>query len=110
MKFLNDQNFFLLKMTQNGPIRENKWFLAIFNFFSFTLVHQASRLGHFSKIFENEVLVDFLDFGSLDMLDNAYYGSTSCSKPLEKQKLPDWRAKSCKMRPILQKKSQNLDF
>ena len=70
----------------------------------------GTRLSHFSSIFENEVLVDFFDFGSLDMLDTAYYGSTSCSKPLEKQKLPDWRAKSCKMRPIMQKKSQNLDF
>ena len=36
---------------QNRSIRENKWFLAIFNFFSFTLVHQASRLSHFSTNF-----------------------------------------------------------
>ena len=40
--------------------------------------HQASRLGHFSTIFENKVLVDFFDFGSFDMLDDAYYGSTNC--------------------------------
>ena len=30
------------------------------------------RLSHFSAIFENEVLVDFVDFGWLDMLDIAY--------------------------------------
>ena len=68
---------FLLQITQNGPIRENEWFLAIFNFFSFTLVHQASRLSHFSENFENEVLVDFFDFGRLDMLDIAYSDSTN---------------------------------
>ena len=35
--------------------------------------HQASRLSHFSAIFENEVLVDFFDFARLDMLDNVAY-------------------------------------
>ena len=78
MKFLNDPNFFLLQITQNGPIRENKWFLAIFNFFSFTVGHQALRLSHFSPIFENEDLVDFFDFGWLDMVDIAYNHSTNC--------------------------------
>ena len=60
----------MLQITQNGPIRENKWFLAIFDIFPFTVGHQASRLSHFSSIFENEVFVDFFDFGWLDnMLD-----------------------------------------
>ena len=59
LKILNDPNFFLLQITQNGPIRENKWFLEIFIFF-LHIGHQASRLGHFSTIFENEVLVDVM--------------------------------------------------
>ena len=75
MKILNDPNFFLLQITQNGPIRENKWFLEIFIFF-LHIGHQASRLSHFSTIFENEVLVDFFDFGWLDMFDIAYSNST----------------------------------
>ena len=70
--------FLLLQITQNGPIRENKWFLAIFIFFAFTVGHQASRLSHFSTIFENEDLVDFFDFGWLDMVDIAYNDSTNC--------------------------------
>ena len=65
-------------ITQNGPIRENKWFLAIFIFFPFTVGHQASRLSHFSTIFENEDLVDFFDLGWLDMVDIAYNDSTNC--------------------------------
>ena len=77
--------FFLLQITQNGPIRENKWFLAVFILFAFTLVHQASRLSHFSTIFENEVLVDFFDFGWLDMFHITYYDSSSCSTPLDNQ-------------------------
>ena len=68
----------MLQITQNGPIRENKWFLAIFNFFPFTVGHQASRLSHFSTIFENEDLVDFFDFGLLDMVDIACNDSTNC--------------------------------
>ena len=76
---------FLLQITQNGPIRENKWFLAIFNFFGFTLVHQAPRLSHFSTNFENEVLVDFIDFGWLDMLDIPYSNSSNCSRSLDNQ-------------------------
>ena len=79
MKFLNDPIFFLLQITQNGPIRENKWFLTIFIFFAFTLSHQALRLSHFSSIFENEDLVDFFDFGWLNMFDIAYNDSTNCS-------------------------------
>ena len=76
---------FLLQITQNGPIRENKWFLAIFSFFPFTVGHQASRLSHFSTNFENEVFVDFFDFGWLDMLDIAYSNSTNCSRSLDNQ-------------------------
>ena len=68
----------MLQITQNGLIRENKWFLAIFNFFAFTVGHQALRLSHFSSIFENEDLVDFFDFGLLDMVDIACNDSTNC--------------------------------
>ena len=70
----------------------------------------GTRLSHFSTIFENEVLVDFIDFGWLDMLDIAYSSSTNCSRSLDNQELPDLRAKLCKMMPILQKKIKNLDF
>ena len=77
--------FLLLQITQNGSIRENKWFLAIFNFFPFTVGHQGSRLSHFSTIFQDEVLVDFSDFGWLDMLHIAYSDSTNCSTPLDNQ-------------------------
>ena len=79
-------------------------------FFAFTLVHQASRLSHFSTNFENEVLVDFNDFGWLDMLDIAYSSSSNCSRSLDNQELPELRAHLCKIRPILQKKGENLDF
>ena len=81
----NRKNFFLLQITQNGPIRENKWFLAIFDFFPSHSGDQASRLSHFLTIFENEVLVDFFDFGWLDMFHIAYYDSTNCSRPLDNQ-------------------------
>ena len=33
----------------------------------------------YEDIFKNEDLVDFFDFGWLDMLDIAYYDSTNCS-------------------------------
>ena len=75
---------FFLQITQNGPIRENKWFLAIFNFFLHS-GDQASRLSHFWAIFENEVFVDFFNFGWLDMFRIAYYDSTNCSRPLDNQ-------------------------
>ena len=71
---------------------------------------EASRLSHFSTNFENEVLVDFFDPGSLDMLDIAYSSSTNCFRSLDNQELPNLRAKWCKMRPIMQKKCENLDF
>ena len=70
----------------------------------------GTRLSHFWPFFENEVLVDFIDFGWLDMLDIAYSSSTNCSRSLDNQELPDLRAKLCKMRSILQKKGENLDF
>ena len=105
---LQIKNFF--SKSPNGSIRKVRWFLAIFNFFSFTLVHQASRLSHFSTNFENEVLVDFNDFGWLDMLDIAYSSSSNCSRSLDNQELPELRAHLCKIRPILQKKGENLDF
>ena len=46
---------------------------------------QASILSHFSTISENEVLIDFIDFGRLDMLDIAYPDSTNCSRPRDNQ-------------------------
>ena len=63
----------------NGSIRKVRWFLAIFIFFAFTLVHQASRLSHFLPISENEDLVDFFHFGWFDMVDMVYNDSTYCS-------------------------------
>ena len=61
-------------------------------------------------IFKNEDFVDFFDFGWLDMVDIAYSSSTNGYLSLDNHQLPDMRVKSCKMRPILLKKSQNLDF
>ena len=60
----------------------------------------VTRLCHFPKIFGNEILVDFFDFGSLDMLDNADYVSTNSSFSFNNHKLPGLRAKSCKIRLI----------
>ena len=77
-----------------------------FSFPSHKVTNQAS--SHFSTIFENEVLVDFIDFGWLDMLDIAYSSSTNCSRSLDNQELPDLRAKLCKMRPILKKKKLKI--
>ena len=68
------------------------------------------RLSHFLPIFKNEDFVDFFDFGWLDMLDIAYSSSTNGSRSLDNQESPDLRAKWCKMRPIMQKKCENLDF
>ena len=44
------------------------------------------------------------------MLDIAYSSSSNCSRSLDNQELPELRAHSCKIRPILQKKGENLDF
>ena len=77
-------NFFFCSKSLNGQIYGNKWFLEIFIFF-LHIGHLASRLCHFSTIFENEVLVDFFDFGRLDILDIAYSDSTNCSRPLYNQ-------------------------
>ena len=110
LSFFRLQIKIFFSKTPNGSIRKVRWFLAIFIFFAFTLVHQASRLSHFSTNFENEVLVDFNDFGWLDMLDIAYSSSSNCSRSLDNQELPELRAHLCKIRPILQKKGENLDF
>ena len=83
--FQTFKRYFLLQITQNDPIRENEWFSAIFIYFSFTVGHQGSRLSHFSTILQDEVLVDFSDFGWLDMLHIAYSDSTNCSTPLDNQ-------------------------
>ena len=66
--------------------------------------------SHFSLIFENEVLVDFFDFGWLDKVDIAYLSSTNCCRSLGDRELPDLRAKRCEMRRIMQKKCGGLDF
>ena len=52
----------------------------------------------------------FLDCECLNKLEIADYDSTNCSAPLDNQESPDLRAKWCKMRPIMQKKCENLDF
>ena len=95
-------------------IRINNWielnWKEIFYFPILHSGHQASRLSHFSTNFKNEVLVDFNDSGWLDMLDIAYSSSSNCSRSLDNQELPELRAHLCKIRPILQKKGENLDF
>ena len=97
-------------MTQNGSIREKKWSKSKFENFALPMGPWVPDLGHFSPIFENQVFVDFFDFGWLDMLDIAYSSSTNGSRSLDNQESPDLRAKWCKMRPIMQKKCENLDF
>ena len=47
------------------------------------------RLSHFSPIFKNEDLVNFFDFGWLDMLDIAYYDITNSFRLLDNHQLPD---------------------
>ena len=44
------------------------------------------------------------------MFHIAYKDSTNCSRRLDNQQLPVLRAKLSKMRSILQKKGENLDF
>ena len=56
------------------------------------------------------ILHYFFKFECLNMHDIADYDSTNCSRPLDHQQLPVLRAKLFKMRPILQKKGENLDF
>ena len=41
------------------------------------------RLSHFLPIFKNEDLVDFFDFGWLDMSYIAFYDSTERYKPFD---------------------------
>ena len=82
----------------------------VFEIFDFHFLHSGHQTCHFSPIFENQVFVDFFDFGWLDMLDIAYSSSTNGSRSLDNQESPDLRAKWCKMRPIMQKKCENLDF
>ena len=53
------ENFFLLQITQNGLIRENKWFLAIFNFFSFTVVTRLPDLVIFGRFLKMKCLSIF---------------------------------------------------
>ena len=64
----------------------------------------------FRRFFENEEFVDFFDFGWLDMCYIAYSSSTNCSRSLDNQEIPNLRAKWSKMRPIMRKKYENLDF
>jgi len=44
------------------------------------------------------------------MLDNADYDSTNGSFSFDYHKLPGLRAELCKIRLIMWKKSQNIDF
>ena len=56
------------------------------------------------------ILDYFFEFECLNMLDNADYDSTNGSSLFGNQELLSLRAKWCKMRPIMQKKCENLDF
>ena len=69
-------------MTQNASIREKKWSKSKFENFALPLGPWVPDLSHSLPIFKNEVLFDFSDFGWLDMLGIAYYGSTDCYKLL----------------------------
>ena len=69
----------------------------------FPVVTRLPDLSHFSKIFKNELFVDFFDSGWLDMLDIAYSSSTNGSRSLDNQESPDLRAKWCKMRLNMRK-------
>ena len=77
-------------MTQNGSIRKKKIIENEIWEFHLPIGHQGPRLSHFLKIFENEVLVDFFEFGWLDVFDIAYNDSTHCSKPFDNHQLPGW--------------------
>ena len=61
----------LLQIMQSGPIPENEWIKPKFETSDLGLVTLAPT------IFENEVLVDFFDFGWFDMVDIAYAYSNS---------------------------------
>ena len=52
----------------------------------------------------------FFKFECLNMLDNADYDSTNGSFSFDYHKLPGLRAELCKIRLIMWKKSQNIDF
>ena len=60
-------------------------FFRDFNFFPLHWSPGFQTFDNFSTIFENEVLVDFFDFGRLDMLDIVYSDSTNYSRPLDNQ-------------------------
>ena len=72
-------DFFLLQIIHNGSIGENEWFKSKFGTPDLGLGTLGPRLSHFSMISENEVLVDFFNFGWLDMLDIADSCSTKCT-------------------------------
>ena len=61
-------------MTKSGTlVPKKKAKFKIFELHLPTSGPTCPRLGHFFKVLENEVLVDFFDFDWLDMLDNAAY-------------------------------------
>ena len=70
-------------MTQNGSIREKK--VVEIEIWEFRPPNGSlgPRLSHFLPIFKNEDLVDFFNFGWLDMSYIAYYESTDYSKPFD---------------------------
>ena len=78
--------FEIFEITQNGAIREYKWFIAIFG--PFTLGHQTLRLSNFLRNFENE---DFSTFGLLDICYIAYNDSTYCFNLTTTNYLSGWR-------------------
>ena len=70
-----------------------------------------AKLGQFYRK-KGKILIldDFFEFECLNMLDNADYDSTNGSFSFDYHKLPGLRAELCKIRLIMWKKSQNIDF
>ena len=79
-------------MTQNGSICEKKWSKSKFENSALPMGPWVPDLVIFLPIFKNEDLVNFFDFGWLDMVDMAYNDSTNCFKPLDNHQLPVWMA------------------
>ena len=70
-------------MTQNGSIRKKKWSKSKFENFALPMGPWVPELVIFLPFFKNEDLVDFFDFGWLDMSYIAFYDSTERYKPFD---------------------------
>ena len=74
---IQKSNFFLLQITQNGPIRENKWFKPKSETFHFLSPKSlVPDLVIFSRKSEIADFGHFLEFGTSDRAEIAYFDST----------------------------------